>query len=163
MKKIIVLFLILIFVGGLASVAFAAIKPINCPDINCIIKIMIRVANVFLSVVTVVSVFAILYSGFLFMTSGGAEESLDKAKNFLKYAIIGLIIAALAFSVDIVVNSLLTDGGGSASDSPSDNFLPDSGSTDSGSSSGGSIPGAPDTGILPNQLPKEPTLDENNF
>jgi len=125
MKRTILVLMFLILVGGVTSVAFAVsqIKPINCSNVDCIIGILINIAQNFLKVVGVVSVLVVLYSGFLFMTSGGAEESLDAAKNYLKYGIIGLIVAALAFSAVTVVNSLLGSSGGggdSSSGSSSD-------------------------------------------
>jgi len=65
------------------------------------------IANVILGIIALIAVFIILWAGFLFMTSGGEEEATDAAKNYLKYGIIGLIVAALAFSVVKVVNDLL--------------------------------------------------------
>ncbi|MBI3458669.1 hypothetical protein HY061_00165 [Candidatus Azambacteria bacterium] len=68
-----------------------------------------KIANWSLGLVALIAVFVILYSGFLFMTSGGEEEGTDAAKNYLKYGIIGLIIAALAFSVVTFVNSIFSN------------------------------------------------------
>jgi Na+-driven multidrug efflux pump len=70
-----------------------------------------KIANYALGIIGLIAVFIILYSGFLFMTSGGEEEGTDKAKNYLKYGIIGLIVAALAFSVVGFVDNLFTSTG----------------------------------------------------
>ncbi len=49
-----------------------------------------------------------IYSGFTWMTAGGNEEKVKKAKNTLKNAVIGLLIVVLAWVViDFVITHLL--------------------------------------------------------
>jgi hypothetical protein len=47
--------------------------------------------------------FFIIYSGFLFVTARGNEESLTKAKQALLYAIIGGVIIAGAEALAIII------------------------------------------------------------
>ncbi len=44
-----------------------------------------------------------LYAGFLWMTAGGAEENIEKAKKILTASIIGLAIILLSFAITILV------------------------------------------------------------
>ncbi len=61
--------------------------------INNIIK---QVINIFSLVVGVVAVVMIIVGGLKYITSGGDASSVSSAKNTILYAIIGLVIVALA-------------------------------------------------------------------
>jgi hypothetical protein len=52
--------------------------------------------NVFSIIVGVVAVVMIIYGGFRYITSGGDSGRVGNAKNSLIYAIVGLVIVALA-------------------------------------------------------------------
>lgn len=54
------------------------------------------VINVFSIVVGIVAVIMIIVGGFRYITSGGSDTSVTSAKNTILYAIIGLVIVALA-------------------------------------------------------------------
>jgi cytochrome bd-type quinol oxidase subunit 2 len=54
------------------------------------------IVNLFSVVVGVVSVIMIIYGGFRYITSGGDSGRVGNAKNTLIYAIVGLVIVALA-------------------------------------------------------------------
>lgn len=54
------------------------------------------VVNVLSVVVGVVAVIMIVIGGFRYITSGGKQESVTAAKNTILYAVIGLVIVALA-------------------------------------------------------------------
>ncbi len=55
-----------------------------------------QIINVFSVVVGIVAVIMIIYGGFKYITSGGDSNNITGAKNTILYAIIGLIIVALA-------------------------------------------------------------------
>jgi hypothetical protein len=55
-----------------------------------------RIINVISVIVGVVAVIMIIYGGFRYITSGGNESSVSAAKSTILYALIGLIIVALA-------------------------------------------------------------------
>jgi Type IV secretion system pilin len=55
-----------------------------------------KIVNIFSIVVGAVAVIMIIYGGFRYITSGGDTNKVGSAKNTLIYAIIGLIIVALA-------------------------------------------------------------------
>lgn len=77
-------------------------------DIDGIVKVFVSIINYFLLFVALVAVGVIIYSGFLFMTAGGVEDTLNSAKGYLKYGLIGLAVALLAFGVVGFVQGLLS-------------------------------------------------------
>ena len=54
------------------------------------------VVNILSAAVGIISVIMIILAGFRYITSGGKQESVASAKNSLVYAIIGIVIVALA-------------------------------------------------------------------
>ena len=65
-----------------------------------------KIVNIFSIIVGIVAVIMIIYGGFRYITSGGDSGSVGNAKNTLIYAIVGLIIVALAqFIVHYVLNT----------------------------------------------------------
>lgn len=63
--------------------------------------------NIFSVIVGVVAVIMIIVGGFRYITSGGDSNNISGAKNTIIYAIIGLIIVALAqFIVQFVLNKV---------------------------------------------------------
>lgn len=73
----------------------------------------IAVAQLLLNTLSLLVFFAalvfIIYAGIRFITSGGDEEALASARKQLLYAIVGIIIASLAF---FLVRTLITVLGG---------------------------------------------------
>lgn len=69
--------------------------------VNNIIKLVI---NLFSLIVGVVSVIMIIIGGLKYITSGGESSNITGAKNTILYAIIGLVVVALA---QIVVKFVL--------------------------------------------------------
>jgi hypothetical protein len=65
-------------------------------DNNGVSKLGHKVVNLFSLIIGVIAIIMIIYGGFRYITSGGASERVGNAKNTLIYAIVGLIIVALA-------------------------------------------------------------------
>ncbi len=73
-------------------------------SINTIIKTII---NIFSLVVGVVAVIMIIAGGFRYIASGGDSNKITAAKNTIIYAIIGLVVVALAqLIVQFVLNKV---------------------------------------------------------
>lgn len=69
-----------------------------------------KIVNIFSIIVGVVAVIMIIYGGFRYITSGGDSAKVGGAKNSLVYAIVGLIIVALAqLIVHYVLNTATTN------------------------------------------------------
>jgi hypothetical protein len=63
---------------------------------NSVNNIAKKVINIFSLIVGAVAVIMIIYGGFRYITSGGESNRVGSAKNTLIYALVGLIIVALA-------------------------------------------------------------------
>jgi len=58
-----------------------------------------RILNWVGGIIMVIALIMLLYAAILYLTAGGSTERVDKAKNYLIYAIVGIVVALLAFSV----------------------------------------------------------------
>lgn len=73
-----------------------------------------RIINVFLSVIGVLALIIVLYGGFIYMTSGGNEEKIARARKILINGGIGLIIIFASWSVTKFVLTRLQTATGTA-------------------------------------------------
>ena len=81
-------------------------------NVTNIVKLTI---NIFSWIIGVVAVFAIIFGGFKYITSGGDSSGVTSAKNTILYAVIGLIVALLAYAIiNFVIDSVLGDTGSSS-------------------------------------------------
>ena len=55
-----------------------------------------KIVDLFSLIVGAVSIIMIIYGGFKYITSGGNDSNVGTAKNTILYALIGLVIVALA-------------------------------------------------------------------
>lgn len=60
-----------------------------------------------IGIVSIVAVIMLVYSGYLFMTGGADEEARTKAKDYLKYGLIGIAVVILSYSGVTFINSLI--------------------------------------------------------
>lgn len=60
----------------------------------------------------------VVYGGFLYMTAGGEESKITKAKGTIKTAVIGLIIILLAYAISSFIISQLLQASGPGSPPP---------------------------------------------
>jgi hypothetical protein len=72
-------------------------------NVNQTIKSIINVLSV---AVGVVAVIMIIIGGFRYVTSGGKQESVAGAKSTILYAVVGLMVAALA---QVIIRFVLTN------------------------------------------------------
>lgn len=65
-----------------------------------------------LGLLGVIAVILIIYAGILWMTAQGEEDKVEKAKDILKQAVIGLIIIFLAYGITtFVINAIVVTSG----------------------------------------------------
>lgn len=70
-----------------------------------------RIVNIMLFIVGAVAVIMLIVGGIRYVTSGGAQDHVTAAKNTIMYAIIGIVVAILAYAVvNFVVFSLKSNG-----------------------------------------------------
>ena len=65
------------------------------------------ISNIVLPIGAVVSVFFLIYSGFLFVTAQGSEDKLKTAKTTLLYTIIGIAILLGALVISAAIKGTL--------------------------------------------------------
>ena len=84
-------------------------KPENVPEclfgVDCIFS---KIVNVGLYVIGALSVLMLIYGGIRYTISGGDSKAVTDAKNTIMYAIIGVVIAMLAYAIiNFVLESLI--------------------------------------------------------
>lgn len=78
-------------------------------NFNTLLK---RIINIFSAIVGVIAVIMIIVGGLKYITSGGESSNVSGAKNTIIYALVGLIIVALAqFIVRFVLSNANTSIG----------------------------------------------------
>lgn len=66
-----------------------------------------KFSNIALYAVGAISVIMLIWGGLRYITSGGDSKKITNAKNTILYAIIGLVIAVLAFAIiNFVLNTI---------------------------------------------------------
>lgn len=68
--------------------------------------IMGGVVNAFLSLLGIIFMVYTVYGGYLWMTAGGSEEQVTKARAIIRNGIIGLIIIFAVYGIYLVVASI---------------------------------------------------------
>lgn len=87
-----------------AEAARADGMPAELVGIN---GIFTRITNTVLYIVGVISVIMLVWGGLRYILSGGDSKKITDAKNTILYAIIGLVIAVLAYAiVNFVLNTI---------------------------------------------------------
>jgi hypothetical protein len=66
-------------------------------------QIIGQIINVALGFLGIVLLFYLLYAGFLWMTAGGDDGQVKKARTMISQAVIGLIIIVAAFAISTFV------------------------------------------------------------
>ncbi len=69
-------------------------------------KLITNIINIFSVIVGVIAVIMIIVGGLKYITSGGESSNVSGAKNTIIYAIVGLIVVALA---QFIVRFVLTN------------------------------------------------------
>ena len=70
-----------------------------CSDKTEATDIVKRLINTFLFVIGMLAVIMVIHSGFKYVTSRGDAEGVKSAKNTLLYAVIGLVVALMAYAI----------------------------------------------------------------
>ena len=84
-------------------------------DVNQIVTFLRSIVGVLATLGGIVSVIFFAWGGFGYMTSSGNPESLEKSKQTIKYAAVGLVIVLGAYVFVGIVSQLTTAAFGSVS------------------------------------------------
>ncbi len=71
-------------------------------------SLIVTVINYALAVMGSIAVILVIIAGFMLMTAQGESTQIDKGKEIIKYAIIGLVAAFLSYIIVLFVQSLFT-------------------------------------------------------
>lgn len=70
-------------------------------------SIFSKITNTALFLIGAISVIMLIYGGIRYTISGGDEKAVTAAKNTILYAVVGIVVALLAFAlVSFVVNNI---------------------------------------------------------
>ena len=108
-KKIIGAIAFSIFLA-IASPIVNAVKienPLEAGGVNDLPTLFTRIAKGVGDLMVAMGGVMIVIAGFLFMTSAGSPEKINKAKTALTYAIIGMIIGLVAKGIANTVRSIV--------------------------------------------------------
>jgi len=84
------------------------VSPINTvTDVRTVLESILRILYIIFFVVA--AIFIVL-AAFQYLTAGGEEEKVEKAKKMLIYAVIAIAVALVATGVASVVRGLITPG-----------------------------------------------------
>ena len=83
-------------------VSNAATLPVTCNDF---IGLFNRVAYTFAAFIFMISIIMVLIAAFTFVSAAGNAEKATKARGTLVFAVIGIAVALLAFSVPAIIVS----------------------------------------------------------
>ena len=133
MKKLLKIILpVLLIVGAVAFVAAPEVSALTlregaeaarcdgCPsDLFGDTGAFKQVTNTILYIVGIVAVIMLIIGGIKYVVSGGDSKKVTDAKNTVLYAIIGLVIAFLAFAIVNFVISALPSGNNSGNNETS--------------------------------------------
>lgn len=97
--------------GGLCAGSSLALGTANCNDngaaAGSVSTLIRQVINIISVIVGIAAVIMIIVGGLRYITSGGDSSSVTSAKNTILYAIVGLVVVALAqIIVKFVVDRL---------------------------------------------------------
>ena len=84
----------------------AYFKGTGSPIVNFVMTII----NYAITIMGAIAVILFIVAGFMFMAANGESQKLDNAKDIIKYAAIGLIVALLSYIITIFVQSIFANG-----------------------------------------------------
>jgi hypothetical protein len=115
LKRKQIIFFIFLIIAVLFMANFALAQDFGLEQVNKSIGLEAgdpriiagRIVQIALSFLGLIILVLMIYAGFLWMTSGGEEEKISRAKNILKNSIIGLIITLSAWGITTFIISRL--------------------------------------------------------
>ncbi len=81
----------------------------NPIESESLIDVLENIYNWIVSFGIVAASIAMVWAGFLFLSAGGEEEKIEKAKRFFRWAVIGLVLCILAKGIVLVIKYLLLE------------------------------------------------------
>lgn len=104
-----------LFSGALAVPAVVAAQytspesPGGVPDGGDASQLIMNIVKWLLGFVGALAVLMIVVAGIIYITAAGDEGRVDSAKRYLLYAIVGLIVAILAYAIVVTIGTQLKE------------------------------------------------------
>ena len=116
-------------------------NPIGGGKVNDLPALIVLIIKYLIALVGMVAVLMIIIGGYQMVTSVGNEETYKKAKHTITYAIVGLVLAVLSYSIAAIIETSLganlsAPASSSVSSSSSTSGTPSQSSSGSTGSSG---------------------------
>lgn len=86
---------------------YPTVQPTGLPTTADFGILLTRVINYFLGLVGLIAVLMLVIGGIRYITSGGNEQTIEKAKHTILYAIIGIVIVVLSYAIVFTITSTL--------------------------------------------------------
>ena len=101
-----------IMVAAQSNFGNEIIENINVPNTNSDLPgVVISIINIVLGLLALIAVIIVLIGGFEWMTAGGNEETITKAKKIIGSAMIGLLVILFAYAITVLVFNVVLSGG----------------------------------------------------
>lgn len=108
-KKFIIFLVLVLF--ALPILAFAQIVPTTCDGPDCgfphLMELAKNIMNFLITVSIPLAAIAFAYAGFLFMTAGGSQSQVSKAKEIFTKVLIGFIFVLGAWLIVWTITTAL--------------------------------------------------------
>ena len=93
---------------GTQTGSIAPLNPIdNLPGDTDLASLLTKIINYFLGLVGLIAVLMLIIGGIRYVTSGGNEQTVEKAKSTILYAIIGIVIVVLSYAIVFTITNAL--------------------------------------------------------
>lgn len=73
----------------------------------CMINIVNRIAQMAFYAMMAIVILLVIVGGYFILTAGGAEDNIKKGKNYITYAIVGVVIAMFAWAVPALISFMV--------------------------------------------------------
>lgn len=97
---------VLILFGFLFLPITGSANGISSDEVD-VIAALNRIVNWLLTILVIVAAIMIVVAGYYFVTAAGNPEQITKARNFILYALIGVVVALLARGMVFLVQKMV--------------------------------------------------------
>jgi hypothetical protein len=97
MKKFLPILLLAALALPVLTLAQATTPPLPT-DVD-LLDMIGKIANYLFWILLAISIVVIVYAGILFVTASGNAEQVEKARGIILYAIVGIVVAMIAYAI----------------------------------------------------------------
>lgn len=108
-KKLAPIFFIafLFFAHNVGAATVNSINFDNPTTTNTTQELVTSVVNWLLGITSAVVILFLVYGGIMYITASGDEAQIEKAKKIINYAIIGMFLVLVSYSVVTTLNNII--------------------------------------------------------